>query len=201
MLKLAGELMEGQLAEHIARLDAHTKNPFQLLTIGNYYHSQYCVGYTGSGVALTADKIYAVPFLVARPVSWDRIALRVQAAGAGGTKIRMGLYNDNGSLYPGSPYDDAGTVDVDTTGVKEITIAYSLPRGLYWLVFISDGTPSIYAIGTTSIIDILGFSNPSGGRVGYEKAATYGTLPDPFPASATASYYAWLIGMRVESLD
>jgi hypothetical protein len=46
----------------------------------------------------------------------------------------LGIYLDNGACFPGALLLDAGTVAVDTTGTKTITINQTL-FGLYWLAY------------------------------------------------------------------
>jgi len=126
MLKLAGELLEGQLADHIARLDAHSYNIFEKLAVNQYYTSLLatCL-YTDSGLTLTADTLYAMPFPVPRTLTIDRLGARVKT-GASGKKIRFGIYNDDGSVNPGSLLLDAGEVDASSAGMKVITIDQQL---------------------------------------------------------------------------
>ncbi len=66
MLKLAGEVIEGQLADHRVELDAHLAGLFQKLITGQYYLGGY-VGGAHTTTALTAVRIHAYPFLVPGP--------------------------------------------------------------------------------------------------------------------------------------
>ena len=198
MLKLAGEVLEGQLADHIVRLDAHTRHIHEQLVTGNYYCSLLSIGYAGTSAAITADKLYAIPFPVPRAMTWDRISIYVFTLDAG-KSLRMGIYNDNGSLYPGTLLQDAGEVDVGTTGMKEITIDQSLSKGLYWLAFVSDGTPQFRR--SYDFLNLLGSTGPQSTRAMYYRSFTYAALPDPFGAGATEGYEVWRVGMRLASLD
>lgn len=207
MLKLAGELIEGQLADHIARLDAHTYEAFSILRTGGYYTGYGSMAHV-TNIALTANRLYCVPFVVPRDITIDRIAIHVYSAGAGGTKARLGIYNDGTNLHPGTLLADLGTVDVDGTGIKAITIdpAQALTKGLYWLALISDGTPSLKGTADTSVtFNILGL-NPAGFHYCYpfwQRSSTYNSLSDPCPAMTVASTGADLpaILARVASLD
>ena len=60
MLKLAGELLEGQLADHMARLDAHTQNTYENMIVGRYYLPG---GSRGGTTVVLADRIIAFPFI------------------------------------------------------------------------------------------------------------------------------------------
>ncbi len=189
------------LFDHAADNTVHSRHHYQLLTVGNFYCCPFAVGQPVSGgtTQLVANKLYAVPFPVARNVTFDRIGIRVGSGGGGGTNARLGIYNDTGALYPGTVLLDAGTVDVSAGAVVEIVIDQQLVKGMYWLAIISDGTPQIYAA-NEDVMNILGGGNPSNTRVSYSKADSYGALPE-FPAGAAAGTISYSIGLQVASLD
>jgi hypothetical protein len=203
MLKLAGELSDGQLADHIAHLDAHTFNWMQTIQTGQYFYPIPVA--TTAQRSMVAGTIYAIPFVVSRAITIDRLAIWVKAAGAGGTVARLGIYADDGDCYPGALVVDAGTVAVDAIAIVAATINQSLTKGLYWLVIVSDGTPQIYLgyfawspLGNTA----TDFST-AWVRSQWSKASVgTGALADPFVSGATAgSLYGYLILPRLASLD
>ena len=203
MLKLAGELIEGQLADHIARLDAHTKNILETLKTGEYY------GATPHGpplsTAMTANRLHAMPFLVARDITIDRIAIQVTALAAGAS-ARLGIYNLGTNLTPGTLLLDAGEVSVATTGIKAIVIDQALTKGIYFLVVVTDGTPSTYAFDESGdpLTVQLGYSSTYFLRTrhGYYKSHTYAALPDPFgTASDLGTFNCPAVVVRIASLD
>lgn len=98
----------------------------------------------GSTVALTANRIYYLPFMIGSSETFTRIGVNVNTL-AGGTSVRMGIYNAANGV-PTSLVLDAGTVSSATTGDKEITISQALTAGTYFLVAVSDGTPTMLAI-------------------------------------------------------
>jgi hypothetical protein len=85
------------------------------------------------------------------------------------------LYEDVDGL-PGDLLLDAGTVAVDTTGEKFITIAESLPRGRIHGAFVSSGTPTIRTINVTN-----------GSRNAYGAATLGATAAAGAPARANGS--------------
>lgn len=198
MLKLAGELIEGQLADHLADLDAHTRNVLEELRTGEYHASPIVSHVTGSPSSITADQLYLMAYPILRATTWDRIAINVLTADAG-KKARLGIYNNGTNLYPGSLILDAGEIDVGSTGDKAIVINQSLAKGMYWVALISDGTPNFYAIAYH--LDVLGSVSPGRQRATWKKAQAYGALPDPFPAGAGSDNYYWRVAMRLASLD
>lgn len=142
-------------------------------------------------VTLPTNTIEAFPF----PVYWsqntfDRIAVYVATVGAAGTKCRLGIYSDNGLVYPGSLILDAGEVLTDTTGLKELNITQTLTRGLYWLVRLNNGTPALKSVPATSAISIGLFTDTDttwsiGPCVSRAGTFAYGVLPGTFPASGS----------------
>lgn len=177
MLKLAGELLEGQLAEHVADLDAHTRNPFEEIITGQY--SNVLVNLDTSVKTLVADHLYATPYMAARLLTVDRIAVEIKTAAAG-KSARLGIYRNGTNMYPGALVLDCGTINCGTTGVKEIVIDQQLSKGLYWLAIVSDGAPQIeQALVVSKFLGVIG-SNYSSYYVGWDVSQAYGTLPDPF---------------------
>ena len=131
----------------------------------------------GATTVIAADTLYAIPYIVPRDITVDRIAVHVQVADVG-KFIRLGIYNTGANLYPGSLLLDAATISVGTGGIKAININQALTKGLYWLAFVSDGTPSLG--GGTSIFLILGVKSThfGTGNIGWSVGHVFGALPD-----------------------
>ena len=199
MLKLAGELFEGRLADHEARLDAHTKNIYQILRTGEY--SSLPMHGIGAPIALATNRLYAIPYIAVRDITIDRLAICVLTLSAG-KSVRMGIHDATGTnLYPDALLLDAGTVSVATTGLKAVTIdpALALSKGLWFLTLVSDGAPSLrdLRLGMSPLGINTGFAATSGfWYVGF----TYAALPDPFTAGGSLGGNAPLICPRVASL-
>lgn len=172
------------IAAHAADLDAHTMNWYELLRIGEYIRPFPITSHAGE--VLAAGDFYAVPFLVARSITVDRITIEV-TAGAALQFIRLGIYNDGTNLYPGTLLLDAGTVDVAAIGMKAITINQALTKGLYWLVLLSQGTPTVNGsqpAWTPIGQDSTNFNTGRGNSAWLLGGVAWGALPDPFPAGA-----------------
>jgi len=200
MLKLAGECIEGQMADHIASLDAHTKDIFEEIRTGEYF---YNIG-AGTTIALIANWLYALPLLLARDITVDRIAIEVTTAGAADTDARLGIYSDGTNIQPGALLLDAGTVDVDSIGIKEITISQVLTKGRWWLGIVSDGTPTVAGVlreyGATTGMGIAS-SNFRRKNGSVYVAHSYAALPDPFGSATLYNGHAPGVLVRVASLD
>lgn len=93
---------------------------------------------TGGNSTTRASAIF-----VAEPVLLDRIGCEVTGAGEAGCVVRLGIWADAGNVaLAGALVLDAGTIAADSIGVKEITIARSLPAGTYWLSGTVQGAPA-----------------------------------------------------------
>jgi hypothetical protein len=97
-------------------------------------------------LAITANVMYYAPILVTTSITIDQLQLVVTVAGAAGKLVRMGIYNADTDWQPTSLVLDAGTVLVDTTGVKSISISQVLPPGRYITALVSDGTPTLRSL-------------------------------------------------------
>jgi len=193
--------------DHNADLDAHILSFMQIKRTGNYFDSWL---FTNQIVeAVVADTIYTSPFIVARDLTIDRLAIQVTTGAAGGAIARLGIYNNGTNCYPGTLVLDAGTVAVDAAAVVAATINQALTKGLYWMVIVSDNTPTLrgrkpFHTPAGAIENDL--RAPTSSYGGWKKAAVgSGALADPFVAAATlfktnAEYRAH-VAPRLLSLD
>jgi hypothetical protein len=139
-----------------------------------------------AGSALTAARMYAMPFIAPKAITIDQIGVYVSTLST--TTARLGIYADNGNCYPGALLLDAGTIDVTGVGAKKIAINQALSANtLYWLVIVCAATPAIYCIPVAAVISILGHPSALGTaqNAGLYVAQTYGALPGTFPSSPT----------------
>jgi len=153
------------------------------------YESWYTTPSNGlilTAAAVTANRLYAFPFLTPKGITLDRIAFNVTTLLAG--KARAGIYLDAGTMRPGSLLVDGGEMDTGTTGAKVATINQELAgSGLYWLAFLANVAITVRAFSVGGLIPILGCSNALGTApyFGMYMAQTYGALPSTFSTSPT----------------
>ena len=143
--------------------------------------------------ALTANRFYAFPFIVPKTMTLDRIAINVTTAGTG--NARLGIYTSSVSLglYPDQKVIDAGEVSIASTGIKSITISQQLTAEMYWLVLVSNGTPTIRCHALIGIMPLLGYTSSLGAEiaaVGLYVSFTYAALPTTFPTTTTTKITA-----------
>ncbi len=200
-----GQLVHGvtsnRMFDHEAALDAHHFEHQESLRIGEYFTMPYAV--PNQGVEpLTADRLYAIPFYVARDRTFDRIAVDVSTAQAG-SEIRLGIYNNGTNLAPGTLVDDSGTVDTTGTGIKTITISEALTKGLYWLaVYNKTGAVGLdRMVPTFSVVGVKSTDFILQSAMWYYNGS-YGVLPNPFPApTAFFDHTAIIIALRLLTND
>jgi len=194
-----GKEDRGVLAAHIADLDAHTRDIFEEVRTGEYFfpfHGEH------STSAIAANRLHAVPFIVPRAMTFDRIGISITAGGAGGSKARLGIYSDGANITPGALLLDAGEVAADGVAVVACVINLALTKGLYWPAVVSDDTPTLRSTySTKGIMGLKADWQLVQGR--WHANFAYGVLSgaDPFPGAPTAHYDCLTIAMRVASLD
>ncbi len=167
------------------------------------YYSALTSCYNTSNSALTANYYYTTPIVIRQSESFDRIALEITAASAGGKVLRLGIYADNGALYPGSLVLDAETVAADPGGTPVLqtkTIAQTLAPGLFWLVGVSDGAPTVKFISSYSALGTAGTDGSTGqaplASLYKARGAGDGALPATFPGGGTRGNTLLFVQLR-----
>ncbi len=138
----------------------------------------------------TIDRVLYHPFVVDHPIQVDQLTITVTSAGAGSTTARMGIYHADNEFQPLSLVVDAGTVAVDSTGVKHLAVspAELLLPGRYVMALNTDGTPTLRLIAVG--IMMLGGLDESFGTNPFVAelfaTQTYAAFPDPGTQYTTA---------------
>ncbi len=201
MLKLAGECIEGQLADHEASLDAHSYQLMDRLRTGK---NQILLPiYAFGTVTVVANRLVGTFMLVPRAMTLSHLVIEVTSAAAAGKIARLGIYNVGTNLYPGTLLLDAGTVAVDSTGLKTLQISggQALTKGIYFIAVISDGTPAIrYYSAAWSPIGANNTNLAGTAASLYKGGENPAALADPFP-TPDGEWSAGYGAVRVSSLD
>jgi hypothetical protein len=159
----------------------------------------YTVSPNGSSTlnSLGVGTMRVAPWLVQRPVSIARLGAEITSAGEAGSKLRIVLYADNGSGYPGALVVDAGQIAGDSATVQELTVSAAPTFGLYWVGGIvqsvtttqptvricSSWTPAVaVGAGTT-----LGTITAGGAVICLSTTGITAAAPSTFPAGAAGS--------------
>jgi hypothetical protein len=137
--------------------------------------------------APTANRLRALPLVPDRDCTLEGIACNVTTLLSG--NIRLGVYEDNGNLYPGALLYGSGTVSSNSTGVKSFTgLSVDLKGGeLYWAAYASSAAATIRALAVAGCWAILGTDSALGVApgVGWDAAFTFAALPNPYPSGAS----------------
>jgi hypothetical protein len=116
---------------------------------GKWYRGNF--GPVGANLTLVLNRLYAAPFRLGASGTADRIGIDVATAAAAGGVARLVIYQADGTGgMPGTVVLDAGTVAIDTTGGKTITISQALSAGFYWLAVIGQTASGAAVRGTVS---------------------------------------------------
>lgn len=147
--------------------------------VTNRYYSPFCDLSSTNGLALSVNNIYVTPFSTSAPITWTKIGVRVSVLGAG--NARLGIYNMVGGA-PTSLVLDAGTVDISTTGVKEITISQALPAGPYCLVIVPSVNVTVYGKSAADMQRATGTGTIGAADYQLYQAFVYAALASTFGA-------------------
>ena len=124
--------------------------------------------------AAAANTLYALPIWVSRRQTITKLGLRVTTAA--GTNGRVGLYSDHPiNSMPHLLQADGGSVSTASTGDKEATVSVVVDPGLYWLVVVCDGAPTLGAGTVASLAH--GAATSSSFIRGWSRSFAYGALP------------------------
>jgi len=147
-------------------------------------------------VAPGANSLCAGLFWTPRRVRIDRIGCYVETAGAAGERARLGIYRENGDLYPGELAVDGGEVAVDAVGHKELVVDVVLEPGHYFIALVTNSGAARFYRTWRAGMQVIGSPDTSNlGRVSWYVSYTYGALPDPFPAGAVQAGDGRCFGM------
>ncbi|MBI3771457.1 MAG: hypothetical protein HY272_01940 [Gammaproteobacteria bacterium] len=114
--------------------------------VGAFVASEHIAGFGGATVTLSANRLYATPYLTQGMIAVNSLICYVSTAAAG-KKIRIGLYDiDAFSGYPNNLILESTDIDAGTTGKKTSTFSTKrLNPGWYYAAAISDGVPAMLA--------------------------------------------------------
>jgi hypothetical protein len=136
----------------------------------------------------TINFLRAFPFLVEKTTKFDLLSIYIVTVGSAGSVARLGIYRDDGNLFPGSLIYETGSIDTAAgTGWKDNTITSSLQvfqPGMYWLAAVYGvATPLPKVINSLTGLFTLGQDSTisaTNGAFYYQQAHTFGALPQPF---------------------
>lgn len=133
---------------------------------------------------VTANRIMFTLFYVPVLTIFNRIGIEI--TNTHNSNARLGIYeNDNAEAVPSSLVLDAGLVNCNTTGIKELNINQSLIPGWYWLAALFQNTPTVRAVTNGEYDDyLMGLPSPTAGGyyLYYNYNYTNNNLPITIPS-------------------
>ena len=142
---------------------------------GRFYASQQARA-VGGAVAMTANRLYCVPYVLARSGLFTAMAVSVTTGAAG--LLRMALAGDDGTGHPGRLIEEP-VADADTTAAGNALCLFVQPRwisaGVWWLLLCFSGAPSVrgtstqaFSGGNTLLLGSAAADGGAGGGTGSE---------------------------------
>lgn len=158
-----------------------------------------------STAALTLNELRLTPLIISETTTFDRIAAEVTTAGAAGSVVRLGVYADDGTGFPGALVLDAGTINGTSVGAQALTISLTLDPGLYWIGAVAQTAtatmrtfnPGGLPYGLPSFVGAS--YAPNSFVVAYVQTGVTGALPSNFTttvAVAVSSSATSAVGLR-----
>lgn len=138
-------------------------------------------------LALTASRLYFLPFAVSRAESLTELGLRVSTASAGSASI--GIYANADTADgdgPGALLASVTGLNTGTTGFKSAALGTPLdllPGVTYWAALISSAAATLNAVTSGHVMHYGAGSTTA--TIGLFAAGSGSTLPDPAPTSLT----------------
>jgi len=161
-------------------------------TTPNRWYTSEIYGSTAlTATAVSINRLRAYPFVPAKDMTLDQIAINVTVAGTL-ANARFGVYADDGNLYPGARLVETGAL-ASTAGVKVTPISVPVLGGeLYWLAEANDVSITLRTVPLVEALPILGFGADLGTApgIGWDVAFTYAALPATYPVGATVQVAA-----------
>lgn len=159
----------------------------------NHYFFPLGQGSASTSNTLGNGTLRLYPWIVTRSCTLDRLGGDITVIGDAASTVRLGIYADNGSFYPGSLVLDAGTISGNSATLQTITISQALSPGVYWIGGAVQGVtttqPTVRTMASQTFQPMgLGTSVSTGATViGYQESSVTGALPSTFSSTVTTS--------------
>jgi len=149
---------------------------------GNYFDCGVG-GNTRSTAAGLLDRVVVMPFVPGQNIAVDRAAIDV-TTGVASAEARMVIYDGDGAGgVPSTRLYDSAEQDCSTTGIKEVTLAFTFQAGkLYWVGVHNSSTATLRAVNVAECrpIGVIGTS-ASTVYTAYRVQSVFSTdSPSPF---------------------
>jgi hypothetical protein len=159
------------------------------MTAGNFYVPTWFTAHSGGGHTASLNDMILIPIIIPNSITLTGLNCEVNTAATGGSGAvaRLGVYSADSNGQPANLVLDAGTVGVESTGIKQIVVSQALTAGIYWLALghqvsvsaVAYRNSSGYApfIGPATNVPTVNATSPNSYRVT--------SVSGSFPATAT----------------
>jgi hypothetical protein len=135
------------------------------------------------------------PWVVTQRLTIDRMGAEITTVGEAGSRLRLGIYADNGFAYPGALVIDAGQIAGDVVAVTDAAaLSLALAPGLYWIGGAIQSAPTtqptlrITQNWTPPVpIASAGIFGANATLIGYAQSGVTGALPSQFSSTVSGS--------------
>lgn len=135
-----------------------------------------------TGPTLFSNRIYAIPFAVAKRTVVENLAIELTVAAASGKEARLGIYRADGTDGSPGTLVFEGMVLVDVAGPIALSADTELAPGLYYLALLSGvNTYTVRALAAANALPLLGAMGVAV-PVGYTIEVAPADPPDPLPS-------------------
>lgn len=167
---------------------------------GRWYFN---IGTGSSTLGLTQSSLRCSPVPVPNAATIDRIWLWITTPGEAGSKVRSGIYADDGTGRPGPLVADLGQVDGTISGAAQtptITAVFSR-RAQYWECVVAQSCPvtcpTMRTYANTPWSADSGTATPGDvNGTGFTMGGVTGALPNPFVVGSVATNPEVKFGVR-----
>lgn len=148
-----------------------------------------------SNVAMSANQMYAYPFIPNKTITSVSLKINVSVLGVG-VNARILIYSDSNGTPTTKLYESAN-LDCSTTGIKTATTAQTFNAGtVYWLCVQSSGTTSISGIPAAALLPLQMTSTLTAApTTAYINTSTFGSAPTTFAINQRSNSAAPLVGI------
>jgi len=161
------------------------------LSSGDIVSSNISASASYFNVALTADRLYTIPFIPNEDITTSNLLIYNNSATAS-TFARILIYSDLNGL-PNTKLYESASLDLSTTGQKTATTTQILIAGtIYWMTLHASSSNSIntHSAATLSVIKMTA---NNGGISSYYSSAVFGSAPTTFGAlTPTAASFPFI---------
>jgi hypothetical protein len=160
---------------------------------GRWYRLPACATFGTSATA--TGTMHATPKFIAASVTLDRLGAEVTTVGEAGSKVRLGIYADDGTYRPGALVLDAGTINGDSNTVQSLTVSQALTRGWYWFAMVNQVVVTTNPTWRTSaaivepmFLDTTSTPAAGGAVLSFTTTGVTGALPASFGTPGRANF-------------